>query len=84
MLTKKLRMRGRRYGLQCTSMEAARKLGLEAYVLDGEELPYREEFNAVFSNAVLRWIKRAGVVIERVFRYLRLGGRFFAECGGHG
>src|SRR5215831_16850237 len=25
-------------------VEAARKLGLEAYVMNGEELPYREEF----------------------------------------
>jgi len=65
-------------------VEAARRLGLEAYVINGEELPYQEEFDAVFSNAVLHWIKRADALIEAVFRSLRPGGRFVAECGGHG
>ena len=45
-------------------VEAARRLGLEAYVMNGEELPYREEFDAVFSNAVLHWIQWADVMIE--------------------
>src|ERR1700685_2567804 len=40
-------------------VEAARKLGLEAHVISGEELPYQAEFDAVFSNAVLHWIKNA-------------------------
>ena len=65
-------------------VEAARRLGLEAYVIDAEELPYLEEFDAVFSNAVLHWIRRADMMIEGVHRSLRPGGRFVAECGGHG
>jgi trans-aconitate methyltransferase len=65
-------------------VEAARRLGLEAYVIKGEELPYQAEFDAVFSNAVLHWIKRADAMIEAVFRSLRPGGRFVAECGGYG
>ena len=55
-------------------VEAARRLGLEAYVMNGEELLYREEFDAVFSNAVLHWIQRADVMIEGVYRSLRPGG----------
>src|SRR2546430_17648907 len=39
--------------------EAARKLGLDATAMNAEARPYREEFDAVFSNAVLPWIKRA-------------------------
>jgi len=65
-------------------IEAARRLGLEAYVMNGEELPFREEFDAVFSNAVLHWIHRADAVIEGVYRALRSGGRFVAEFGGYG
>jgi SAM-dependent methyltransferase len=65
-------------------VEAAIGLGLEAYVINGENLPYQAEFDAVFSNAVLHWIKRADAMIEAVFRSLRPGGRFVAECGGHG
>ncbi|HEX6822493.1 MAG TPA: methyltransferase domain-containing protein [Candidatus Sulfotelmatobacter sp.] len=65
-------------------VEAARKLGLNAFVIGGEELPYNEEFDAVFSNAALHWIKRADVMLAGVYRSLKPGGRFVAECGGHG
>jgi len=65
-------------------VEAARKLGLDAHVMSGEELPFEEEFDAVFSNAVLHWIKRADLMITGVYRSLKPGGRFVAECGGYG
>jgi trans-aconitate methyltransferase len=65
-------------------IEAARKLGLNAHAITGEDLPYNEEFDAVFSNAVLHWIKRADLVIAAVYRSLKPGGRFVAECGGYG
>jgi len=38
-------------------IEAARKLGLNAQVMDAEALPFSDEFDAVFSNAVLHWIR---------------------------
>src|SRR6185295_10049837 len=38
-------------------IDAARKLGLDAHVMNGEELPFHEEFDAVFSNAVLHRIR---------------------------
>jgi trans-aconitate methyltransferase len=65
-------------------VEAARKLGLDARVMSGEALPFNEEFDAVFSNAVLHWITRADPMLVCVHRSLRPGGRFVAECGGHG
>jgi SAM-dependent methyltransferase len=65
-------------------IEAARKLGLDARVMDAEALPFQEEFDAVFSNAVLHWIRHADPMIAAVYRSLRRGGRFVAECGGHG
>ena len=65
-------------------IEAARKLGLNAHVISGEDLPYQEEFDAVFSNAALHWIKRADLMIGGVYRSLKPGGRFIAECGGFG
>jgi SAM-dependent methyltransferase len=65
-------------------VEAARKLGLDARVMGGEDLAFRDEFDAVFSNAVLHWIKNADVMIASVFRSLRTGGRFVSECGGYG
>ena len=65
-------------------IDSARKLGLDAHVIDAVALPYREEFDAVFSNAVLHWIKQADEMIGGVYRALRPGGRFVAECGGFG
>jgi trans-aconitate methyltransferase len=65
-------------------IEAARKLGLNAHAISGEDLPYVEEFDAVFSNAVLHWITRPDLTIAGVYRSLKPGGRFVAECGGYG
>jgi trans-aconitate methyltransferase len=64
-------------------VEAARRLGLDARVMNGEELAFDGEFDAVFSNAALHWMKRADNVIGGVWHALRPGGRFVAECGGH-
>jgi trans-aconitate methyltransferase len=65
-------------------IEAAKKLGLDAHVMSAEALPFEEEFDAVFSNAVLHWITRADPMIAGVYRSLKPGGRFVAECGGYG
>jgi trans-aconitate methyltransferase len=65
-------------------IEAARTLGLDAHVMSAEALPFIENFDAVFSNAVLHWIKDADPMIAGVYRSLKPGGRFVAECGGYG
>ena len=51
---------------------------------DGEALGFVEEFDAVFSNAALHWMKHPDAVIDGVWRALRPGGRFVAELGGYG
>jgi trans-aconitate methyltransferase len=63
---------------------AARTLGVDARVMNAADLSFRDEFDAVFSNAVLHWIKDADPMLAGVFRALRPGGRFVAECGGAG
>ena len=65
-------------------IEAATALGLDARVMSAEALVFDNEFDAVFSNAVLHWIKRADPVIAGVRRALKPGGRFVAELGGYG
>jgi trans-aconitate methyltransferase len=65
-------------------VEAARRLGLDARVADGERLAFDAEFDAVFSNAAIHWMKRADDVIAGVWRALVPGGRFVGEFGGHG
>ena len=65
-------------------MAAARARGLDARVARAEALEFDEEFDAVFSNAVLHWIKDAEGVLASVHRALKPGGRFVAELGGAG
>ena len=65
-------------------VEAARARGLDARVMDGERLEFLEEFDAVFSNAAMHWMKRPDDVIAGAWRALRSGGRFVGEFGGHG
>ena len=60
---------------------AARARGLDARVMDGEALGFRGEFDAVFSNAALHWMKQPRRVLEGVWRALRPGGRFVGEFG---
>jgi SAM-dependent methyltransferase len=43
-----------------------------------------EQFDAVFSNAVLHWIQPPGDAIATVRKALKPGGRFIAEFGGKG
>ena len=63
---------------------AARTLGLDVREQDARELEFEDEFDAVFSNAVLHWISEADIVIGNVYRALRRGGRFVGEFGGYG
>lgn len=64
-------------------VEAALALSLDVRLLDATEMTFDREFDAVFSNAVLHWIKDADRVIRNVYQALKPGGRFVAECGGH-
>src|SRR5437879_9698448 len=45
-------------GVDASEMQvaAARKLGLDARVMAGEALPFRDEFDAAFSNSALPWM----------------------------
>lgn len=63
---------------------AARALGLDARIADGQALPFDAEFDAVFSNAALHWMRQPDAVIAGVRRALKPGGRFVGEFGGHG
>ena len=66
-------------------VRSARARGLDARVVDGHRLEFQQEFDAVFSNAALHWMKAdPDAVIAGVARSLRPGGRFVGEFGGHG
>lgn len=57
---------------------------LEFHVMDAANLNFNEEFDAVFSNRVIHFIKPPEQVISSVWNALKPGGRFVAEFYGHG
>ncbi len=63
---------------------AARAVGLDARVIDGARLPFAAEFDGVFSNAALHWMKQPESVAAGVSRSLKPGGRIVGEMGGAG
>ena len=63
---------------------AARALGIDARCVDGTRLTFDAEFDAVFSNAALHWMRPMDAALRGVAAGLRPGGRFVGECGGHG
>src|SRR4029077_7716518 len=62
---------------------AAKAKGLDARVVPGQQLAFEREFDAVFSNAALHWMRPPEAVLTGVARALKPGGRFVAEMGGH-
>ncbi|MDN3018001.1 methyltransferase domain-containing protein [Paenibacillus sp. BSR1-1] len=53
-------------------------------VQDAVSMPFTNEFDAVFSNATLHWVKEPKQALQGIFQALKQGGRFVAEFGGKG
>jgi SAM-dependent methyltransferase len=66
-------------------VEAAKSRGIDAQQAGAERLPFPAgEFDAVFSNAALHWVRGQAEMMREAHRVLKRGGRFVAEMGGHG
>ena len=65
-------------------VEAARARGLKAELADGTALSFEAEFDAVFSNSVLQWIKQPEPALQSIARALKPGGRFVVDVAGLG
>jgi SAM-dependent methyltransferase len=66
-------------------LAAARGRGIDAREGSAESLPFADRsFDAVFSNAVLHWVRDQDAMMSDVRRVLKPGGRFVAEMAGHG
>jgi trans-aconitate methyltransferase len=63
---------------------AARARGIDARLISAEQLPFDREFDAVFSNAALHWVRDHDALLDSVRRSLKPGGRLVAEFGGYG
>lgn len=53
-------------------------------VRDAVNLGYSNEFDAVFSNATLHWVKAPKQALQSIYQAIKPGGRFVAEFGGKG
>lgn len=51
---------------------------------DAATMDYTNQFDAVFSNAALHWMKQQEKVLANIYRALKPHGRFVAEMGGQG
>jgi trans-aconitate methyltransferase len=51
---------------------------------DARTFSFGEDYDAVFSNAVLHWVHPPEQAVVQVWAALRPGGRFVAEFGGRG
>jgi len=65
-------------------LAAAAARGLAVRLMDGRALAFEGEFDAVFTNAALHWMRDLDAVVAGVARALAPGGRFVGEFGGHG
>jgi len=59
--------------------------GLDARVADGHTLDFKEEFDKVFSNMALQWMRRDPRQVEKkIYNALKKNGKLVAEFGVHG
>jgi SAM-dependent methyltransferase len=86
-LTKRIAERGAAVTGIDNSLEmirAAHENGVDALVVDADDMHFDNEFDAAFSNAALHWMLDKSAVAAGVFRALKPGGRFAGEMGGEG
>jgi trans-aconitate 2-methyltransferase len=57
---------------------------LSFVLADATSFRFDEQFDAVFSNAVLHWVKNSEPAVAAIAAALKPGGRFVAEFGGKG
>ena len=51
---------------------------------DARAIPFRDEFDVVFSNAALHWVRDHPPVLAGISRSLKRGGRTILQMGGRG
>lgn len=57
---------------------------LHFLVDDVTDLKYKNDFDAIFSNATLHWVKKPKQALQCIYNSLKTKGRFVAEFGGKG
>lgn len=61
-----------------------RHKGIDFMVLNALDMPFENEWDVVFSNAVFHWISDHDALLKNIRRALRPGGFLVCEFGAHG
>ena len=51
---------------------------------DARNLPFKRQFEIVFSNATLHWIRNHGPILDGIYKSLLPAGRILLQMGGRG
>ncbi|MDR0933967.1 MAG: methyltransferase domain-containing protein [Burkholderiaceae bacterium] len=70
--------------ISSTMVDAAMKNGVDARIMNAENMTFNEEFDAVYTNSAMHWMRHLDKVAGGVKRALKPGGRFVGEMGGKG
>lgn len=57
---------------------------IDFYKMNADSFSFDEPFDAIFSNAVLHWVKDQKAATANMFNHLKTGGRLVVEFGGIG
>ena len=66
------------------STASAKYPTISFHVMDATTMTFEQEFDFLFSNATLHWIKDAKHVAEAMYQSLKPGGKMVIEFGGKG
>jgi trans-aconitate methyltransferase len=53
-------------------------------IMDASNLEFSNEFDVVFSNAALHWVKNHKPVVDGIYKSLKPGGKALLQMGGQG
>lgn len=67
-----------------TTYPSSKYSRLSFAVQDAQTMQYESQFDIVFSNAVLHWIKDHRMVLKNIARALHSGGKILLQMGGKG
>ncbi len=70
--------------LACKNFPIEKHPNLSFKLVDAKHLPFKEQFDIVFSNAALHWIKNHKPVISGIKNSLKPNGRMLLQMGGKG
>ena len=57
---------------------------IDFYQMNADSFSFDQSFDAIFSNAVLHWVKDQKTTTTNMFNHLNTGGRLVVEFGGYG